>query len=296
MLMGDKSKIEFCDATINPVIGCTHAGSPGCDNCWSKRLHNQRHKAYREGKRVPHQYAHPFSKVKLLPERIDQVFRWKKPKRIFWCSTSDLFHSAVPEDFIGRCRWAMAATPHHTHIVITKRAQRLLESSRGLAHYPNGDRTQRPRIGWPPNVIVMVTVTNQQEADRDIPLLLQVEAKCRGVIVEPMLGPVDLTRIDDRDFGNDWGIHGDALYGGLWERRGRADRYKMIRDTSRLDWVVAGPETGPHRRCAELEWFLDLKDQAESAGVPFFLKALDIGGKIVKMPTMDGSVWDQFPA
>lgn len=118
--------IPYLDVTWNPTVGCTPAG-PGCANCWSRQLHDMRHKAHMEGKGVPAQYAEPFSRVRCLPERLDQPIRARKPKVIGVCFQSDLFHDDVPISFLEQVyRFALgAAVNGHTLVFLTKRWRRM---------------------------------------------------------------------------------------------------------------------------------------------------------------------------
>jgi protein gp37 len=124
--MSQASSIEWTDATWNPVVGCTKV-SPGCKNCYAKTLHDLRHKAHGEGKKVPAQYAHPFEVVQLMPDRLTDPLSWRKPRKVFVNSVSDLFHKDVPDEFLDWVFAVMALAPRHTFQVLTKRADRMRE-------------------------------------------------------------------------------------------------------------------------------------------------------------------------
>lgn len=268
-----KTGIPFCDEVCNPIVGCSHAGSPGCDNCWSNYLHDKRHKARKLGKLVSTQYDSPFSTIQFFPERLHDVVVMKKPKLIFMCSGSDLFHPDVYDGHIGRVFGTMAEAHQHQFIIITKRPERMESWSKAVMHYPKGNRSIKPVPGWPPNVIGMVTAENQETADERIPWLLKTPFVRRGVSVEPMLGPVDMK---------------------MWMP---TEWYHYIprNPLPSLDWVICGSESGPRRRPCDPDWIRSLRDQCVDADIPFFLKQMDIGGKLVKMPELDGKVWDQVP-
>jgi protein gp37 len=117
--------IQWTDETWNPVVGCDRV-SPGCAHCYAKHIHDLRHKASLAGKKVAPQYAVPFETVQLMPERLDQPLTWRRPRRVFVNSVADLFHDAVPDDFIDRVFAIMALTSWHTHQVLTKRPARAL--------------------------------------------------------------------------------------------------------------------------------------------------------------------------
>lgn len=165
------SKIEWTEETWNPITGCTKV-SPGCANCYAERM------ARRLAGRVGYPEAPHHFDVTLHPERLDQPFRWKKPRRVFVCSMSDLFHRDVPGYFLAHVFNIMLRTPRHTYQVLTKRAD--------LMHdWCKHDYT-------PPNVWLGVTAENPRRADERIPYLLRTPAAVRFVSIEPMLGPVDL--------------------------------------------------------------------------------------------------------
>jgi protein gp37 len=118
--------IQWTDKTWNPVVGCTKV-SAGCKNCYAKTLHDQRHKAYHAGKKLPAQYAQPFEVLQLMPDRLRDPLSWRKPCRVFVNSVSDLFHADVPFEFIDRVFAVMALAQRHTFQVLTKRPERMRE-------------------------------------------------------------------------------------------------------------------------------------------------------------------------
>jgi protein gp37 len=148
---------------------------------------------------------------------------------------------------------------------------------------------------WPlSNIYLGVTAENQEQADKRIPILLQIPAAVRFVSVEPMLGPVDLTRIGGDQFG--WGRI-DALYG-LYYIRANAMDHGCDWETepnAKLDLVFCGSESGPNRRKTEIDSIRSLRDQCVTSGTKFFLKQMEVDGKLVKMPELDGKQWSQFP-
>jgi len=234
----------------------------------------------------------PF-KVTLHPERLDEPLRWRKPSKVFVCSMGDLFHEFVPTKFIIDCLSIMTEAYQHTFMILTKRPERMraimshetiandvwLQTSCGVNAEPSP---------WPlPNVWLGVTAENQEQAVKRIPVLLQIPAAVRFVSIEPMLGPVRLQR--------DWLMcPGGAEYGhGMSLTRvhagGCCDRHP------RIHWVICGSESGPNHRKTKIEWIRDLREQCISANVPFFLKQMEVGGKLVKMPELDGQRWAQWP-
>jgi protein gp37 len=171
--MGDKSAIEWTDATWNPVTGCTKV-SPGCKHCYAERL------ARRLQAMGNARYRNGFA-VTLHPDQIDLPLRWREPRRIFVNSMSDLFHEAVPEAFIARVFDVMVRARWHVFQVLTKRAERLAALS--------------PRLPWPDNVWQGVSVESTRYTSR-IALLQTVPATVRFLSVEPLLGPIPVLPLD----------------------------------------------------------------------------------------------------
>lgn len=271
------TRIEWAHKVWNPITGCSPV-SEGCQNCYARRMAN------RLRGRCGYPKENPF-KVTLHPERLDEPLKWRKPRKVFVCSMSDLFHPDVPFDYITQvfdvmCSWrwpnkeaerigdeSLLEDPGHTYMVLTKRPERVQDWLQWLFEYWPGDSPVNVNLSaeghFGRHIWFGVTAENQQRADERIPILLQIPATVRFVSVEPMLGPVDLTN--------------------------------FIIGPNRLDWVICGSETGPNRREACIEWIGDLCDQCEHAGVPFFLKQMEVDGKIVKMPKLNGKVWDRMP-
>jgi protein gp37 len=327
--MSDKSKIEWTEATWNPVYGCTKV-SPGCANCYIERTPPYRVAGLRfERGAIP---------VQLKPERLDQPLRWQRPRRVFVNSLSDLFHENVPFEFIDHVFAAMAAVPQHTFQVLTKRPRRMLEYMTAVAADGSDDggegyqgahfrvdclaarleakkynqplkwRLEGDPIEWPlPNVWLGVTCENQRWANERIPLLLETPAAVRFVSCEPLLGPVDLTRLV-------WPDRGAVLLSTLTvpprlnALRGYSDNGRH----TRLDWVIVGGESAGSRarrlvywetggesevpgwepKPQALAWVRSIRDQCLNAGVPFFFKQWggprpDSGGR-----ALDGRIWD----
>lgn len=250
----------------NPVVGCTHAGSPGCDNCYAREMHNRRHKAYLASKKMPEQYAWSFDIIQLIDERMCLPLHWRKPKTVFVNSVSDLFHPEVPNDFIHCVYDVMGMAKQHTFIVCTKRPERIIPALYDSGYLGQGD--------YLPNVYHLCTVENQEWADKRIPELLRLKEYSSGwpvlgISVEPMLGPVDI---------RPWLIPPPVKGSDCWG----------------IDWVICGTESGPKRRPANIVWILSLKDQCVAAGVPFFLKQMEVGRRLVKMPKLEGKIWNEM--
>lgn len=165
--MSQDSSIEWTDATWNPITGCTKI-SPGCANCYAETFAER-------FRGVPgHPYEQGFD-LKLWPNRLDLPLTWRKPKRIFVNSMSDLFHKDVPDEFILQVFDVMGQAHWHQFQVLTKRADRLRAMSR--------------KLPWKPNIWAGVSVENADVMHR-IDSLRDVDAAVRFLSIEPLLGPL----------------------------------------------------------------------------------------------------------
>lgn len=292
--MSDGTKIEWTDATWNPITGCTVV-SPGCTNCYAMGLAGTRlkHHPSRVGL-TDMSRAGPVwnGEVRFNEKWLDQPLRWRKPRNIFVCAHGDLFHPSVPDEWIDRVFAVMALAPHHRFQVLTKRADRMQEYVSNLPNRQSGDprwphnpleeaafdmfedrgfdgdpastRAYEAVQNWPlPNVWLGVSVEDQKRADERIPELLATPAAVRWISAEPLLGPVDVML---------W-LHDEGCTG--FEDM---DWYScMCRDTGGpvevgLDWVVVGGESGPSARPMHPDWARSLRDQCQAAGVAYFFK------------------------
>ena len=220
------------------MTGCTPI-SAGCEHCWARRMHERG----LWGKR-------PFSEVTLHPDRLDEPLRRKKPARIGVAFMGDLFHEGVPDKFIDQVLAVTVRCLQHVFMILTKRPQRMMDYFSG---YPDSPRTRflaaeayghaRTEIAWPlPNVWFGVSVEDQATMDERSPLLLQTPAAVRYVSYEPAIGPLRFDPV--WDVTGTWGI----------------------------DWVIAGGESGPGARPMHLDWARSVRDQCQTAGVPFYFK------------------------
>lgn len=278
--MSDGTKIEWADATWNPIVGCTKV-SPGCDHCYAIRTAHRM--TANPNPRVSQAYAGTEAggewtgKVNLLTDRLDQPLRWRKPRRIFVNAQSDLFHKDVPDEFIARVFAVMALTPRHTYQVLTKRHGRMRSLLRSDNFRPAVEdamrgivaayRTERAwYAAWPlPNLWLGVSVEDQQWADIRVPALLDTPAAVRWLSCEPLLGPVDLRGLlqcfhckTTHKFELCDRMSHPVPYGALSKRH--------------VDWVVVGGESGPGARPMHPAWARSLRDQCQDAGVPFHFK------------------------
>ena len=242
--------------TWNPVTGCTKV-SPGCKHCYAERL---------AGVRLKHLYPGGFGKVTMHPDRLVQPLHWRKPRGIFVCSMSDLFHEDVPQinrdGCIANIFAVMALCPQHRFMVLTKRingVRGLLENMQfrdSVANYiwkiikkrkgTDDSVLDLTPVDWPehlganldwplPNVWLGVSVENPNYYDR-IHVIQQIPAVVRFVSLEPLLADVPNLPLD--------GIH----------------------------WIITGGESGPGARPSHPDWFRSVRDQCQAAGVPYFFK------------------------
>jgi len=275
-----KTRIEWSEEVWNPVVGCTKV-SAGCRNCYAERIYERFHPGQK------------FSEVRCLPGRLDAPLHWRKPRRVFVNSMSDLFHEDVPIQFFTEIYRSILMNYQHTFIVLTKRPERMVVTMKTVIDLEGFVLD---------NLWLGVSVEDQDTADRRIPLLLQTPAAMRFVSVEPMLGPVDLPKCfkpEDEDWEEinnildangdcepeefieeceeecDWINYGNNLVvSSEWRewiswRKWRAERFAMGR---KLDWVIVGGESGPKARPMKMEWLRSVVEQCKETGVPVFVK------------------------
>lgn len=291
--MSATTSIEWTDATWPVLAGCKET-SPGCANCYSARLTATRLKGqpkYR-GLAVIGQNGHPrfTGESRLWREHLDWPLRWKTPRRVFVANMSDLFYEGVTDQEIAEVFAVMALAPQHTFQVLTKRAERMrawfhqdgrashdirfcvahaMSRRNGHRAVPQPDgldedaivRVDAVRDGplWPlPNVWLGVSCENQATADERIPHLLATPAAVHFLSCEPLLGPIDLTRIGE--------FRGEPL-SALAEQVGHVNR-------PAVGWVIVGGESGPRARPTEIEHAESVVAQCREAGVPVFCKQL----------------------
>lgn len=265
--------ISWTDETWNPTVGCTRV-SAGCINCYAEhaaamvnRTQGKR-SVYSDLLRVVDGDPRWNGTVKLLPARLDDPLRWRKGRRVFVNSMSDLFHEKLTNEQIAAVFGVMAACPQHTFQVLTKRAQRMRDWFRwvdaDLARSPWVRDTRRPSHApavhlcmecfareapgavafqenvsptWPlPNVHLGVSVENREAVIERAALLLETPAAVRFWSAEPLIADL-----------------GDVT---PWLP----------------DWLIVGCESGAGARRADPAWYRALRDQCAAAGVPFFLK------------------------
>lgn len=332
--MADHTGIEWTDATWNPIVGCSLA-SPGCTHCYAMgqaaRIERMQPGSHYAGTTQPSKAGAVWTgRMALAPEHIlTQPLRWRRPRRIFVNSMGDLFHESVPDEWIDRVFAVMALTPQHTYQVLTKRSARmreyladpdvhvrvarvtcdlvfehqidvvLLAAASLEPHAPPGTRIHL--YLWPlPNVWLGVSTEDQRRADERVPDLLATPAAIRFVSAEPLLGPIDFTRVGNlasiretfpeivareerkRPCSGDGSISGFQIEavgvaGSSIEFFQTPDHMGGFSATSprrfpRLDLVIVGGESGPNARPMHPDWARSLRDQCAAAGTAFFFK------------------------
>ncbi len=314
--MSGKSKIEWTDATWNPLRGCTKV-SEGCRNCYAMHV-----AARFSGPGQPYEGlatrgpARWTGEVRLIEKHLTDPLRWRKPRMVFVNSMSDLFHPAVPDEWIDRIFAVMALSPRHTFQILTKRPERM---QKYLTRWPDGagrrvyvwaaaermrpdtDHAPRPD-GWPlPNVWLGTSVEDQATADERIPLLLATPAAVRFVSYEPALGPVSFRRFL-------WPVHGS------WKRPHRSEaeadaageivawnpQCLVSAHAVFLDQIIVGGESGPGHRPLDVAWVRAVLRDVERAASPAYRCAVfvkqDSGSKPGKQGRIPDELWiKEFP-
>jgi protein gp37 len=244
--------------SFNPWIGCQEV-SIGCRECYARKLSTR--------------YGWVDGWGKGAPRRLTSEANWKKPiqwarqavkdgviRRVFCASLADIFDEEVDitwKDRLYQLIENCSKIGGLEWLLLTKRAERI------------GKDLPDIWLDNPPDYVRLgVTAENQDNADKRITLLLNMWHGKNFVSVEPMLSEIDIE---------------------YYLRGGFSGSIKKI------DWVICGAESGTGARPMQLDWARSLRDQCQDAGVPFFLKQAVIDGKLVKMPFLDGKVWDQYP-
>lgn len=279
--MAQGTKIEWCDDTWNIVVGCTKV-STECKQCYAiphayRLMHNPNKKvaqAYKDTAKAASDGLNWTGKVNLREDLLTVPLRKKKPTRYFVNSMSDLFHDQVPFNFLYKVFEYMHLAKQHTFFILTKRPERMLEMVGKV--YFHLKRNYQDKISLPiKNVWLGVSAGNQEAADERIPLLLDTPAAIRFVSCEPLLGAIELNNY----------LYNRYLMGGA--------RHMF----NKLDWVIAGAESGQNARPMDEYWVRLLQHQCQLAHVSFFYKQrLDEHGEKVSLPLLDGVQYAQFPS
>lgn len=268
------TKIEWADATWNPVAGCSII-SEGCKNCYAmemaRRLEAMGAEKYTGLTRKSGRRAVWNGEVREDRAALKAPYRWRKPRKIFVNSMSDLFHEQVSDEFILAVWQVMHDTPRHTYQILTKRPERMAGF---LARYVKppvwrvvgqSESEHNTDLDILPNVWLGVSVENAAAAGR-INALRETSAAVRFVSFEPLIG--------------------------------RAGTLNL----AGIDWAIVGGESGPRARPMRAEWVEEIQDQCRLCGIAFFFKQWGNWGKDGKKRSKNangrnwrGRIWNEMP-
>jgi protein gp37 len=267
------SKIQWTDETWNPIVGCSRI-SEGCQNCYAESGANSaRLQQFKQYQKVSDWNG----QVEFVESQLVKPLKWKKPRKIFVCSMSDLFHENVSDEWICEIFAYMCIAKQHTFQILTKRPERMkkfLQSSMmkiGIANYIDehfSDKFAHQDYYIPAsNIWIGTTCENQKALAQRLPYLLETPAAVRFLSCEPLLEDIYLA-LDEFD--------------------------------SKPDWVIVGGESGTGARKCSLNWIRSIINQCSAADVPVFVKqlgqnAVDELGNKVKLKSRKGGDISEFP-
>ncbi|THU34227.1 phage Gp37/Gp68 family protein [Niastella caeni] len=289
------SKIEWTNRTWNPVVGCSKV-SAGCKNCYAIRMAwrlqhipNSKDKYAGTVEKTAGGQLNWTGKVNIIEKEFVKPFTWRKPSMVFVNSESDLFHESVPFQVIRSLFGVMSVCKEHTFQILTKRPQRMLDFFEWLklmdpewqddpANYAydlcveygieTGCGSAFETDAWPlKNVWLGVSVEDQNTANERIPLLMQIPAEVRFLSCEPLLSTINFTLKYKIGPSNHWTENYDVLLGNKYSYDLGS---KVI--ATKIDWVIAGGESGKDARPLHPEWVRSIRNQCKTAGTPFFFK------------------------
>lgn len=239
--MSDGTKIEWTDATWNPITGCKVV-SPGCTNCYAMKLAGTRMRNHpsRAGLTIDGKAGPVWNgQVRFNIQWLADPLRWKRPRRIFVCAHGDLFYEGVPDWWIDRVFETMGIADYngrgHDFQVLTKRADRMRAYMSARAATGWNKPSMATSVFPPRNAWLGVSVEGRGQKER-IDMLRNTPAAVRFLSLEPLLEPLGRLNLD--------GIH----------------------------WVIVGGESGPAARPMHPDWVRAVRDQCRDAGVAFFFK------------------------
>jgi protein gp37 len=302
------TKIEWTDESWNPVVGCSKV-SEGCLNCYAEKMAHRLACICVANGRNP-QYLGVTNddgkwngKIECCDWLLEQPLHWRNPRRIFVCSMGDLFHPAVPFEFIDKVMAVIALCPQHTFQILTKHENEMVEYYEqkpkgniniaiinGMEYFIGKEKKyagkgltkhfQNRNTIWPlPNLHLGVSVENPKHLDR-IEKLVKIPAAKYIVSFEPLLSNIYSTMFYDvpagtkvnfltgnvyRHIGAD--EHGQAMFGNIPDYNDK---------TKKIDQIIIGCESGPKRRPCNIEWVRSLVRQGQSAGVAVFVKQIHL--------------------
>lgn len=325
------TNIGWTDKVWNPTVGCSRV-SAGCERCYAEtfanRLEGMGQERYKGLTVIGKHGARWTGEVRQVPEVLAAPLTWRKGRRVFVNSMSDLFHEAVPFEYVAAVFGVMAACPQHTFQVLTKRPERALkffewieDQGRELLAQVNevppsgtpvpaacavmanmsaplelisGDAWRAATgASWPlSNVHLGVSCEDQAAADKRIPLLLRCPAAVRWISYEPALGPLGLFTVDeDGEFGPGWHLtHVEHLVD-----YGTGTEHDVDAQVA-IDWVIVGGESGADHRPVDPAWIDSIVAQCVGVEVPVFVKQ-DSGPKPGRKGRLSDATWSrkEFP-
>jgi protein gp37 len=339
--MAQKSNIEWTGVTWNPLAGCSRI-STGCENCYAEKM-TKRLSAMGQPKYHGLLNGHGrFNGVVNFDENaLILPLKTKKPETYFVNSMSDLFHENVQDEWIDKVFGVIAMCPQHTFQILTKRPERM-KAYFDLRQYPwifdhNLDwwHSNHPQFASRlddyacssghilPNCWLGVSAENQEQANKRIPILLQTPAAIRWVSAEPLLSDIDFTAVcvvnidgDDgeintlqyenwEDYLTEWKTSGDEDWQESFLDYFGLDELPSGHIHDKLDWIVAGGESGAGARPCQLAWIRSIVEQCNAARVPVFVKQLgskprgerltEFHSPVIKLKNKKGGNIEEFP-
>lgn len=281
----------------NVLSGCSRK-SAGCENCYAEKM-TKRLAAMGQVKYqgLLNDHGRFNGTIKFSEKDLLAPLSWKKPRKVFVNSMSDLFHEKVTDEMIDKAFAVMALTPQLTYQILTKRPERMREYLIGsnlvgdgegrawrveqaMCEFNNWQSVNGESPEWPlPNVWLGVSVEDQKTADERIPLLLQTPAAVRWISAEPLLSAVDFEHFImcdgenvDGEFLEKNGWAYDSWSGGFMGPNTHRD--SCYAPEPGIHWIVVGGESGPNARPFDIQWARDIIAQCKAADVPVFVKQL----------------------
>lgn len=249
---------DYSGGDLGFVLGCTPV-SEGCQNCYAKATYDR--------------FDKDFSKVMLYPKKLERLARTRfpefSPKRgtpykpmCFPVDMGDIFHENVPDEFIWRAFDIMCKRTDVIWQVLTKRPDRMRDVLFG------GERHYFGKGEYAKGIWMGITTENQKRANERLPILLGCWQGTTWVSGEPMLEPIDFTAVQ-----YDAQTTMNVLDGcGVTTRGGMMGQSIPNCYCRKLDWIIVGAESGPHRRPFDVAWARDLYDQCRACGIPLYAK------------------------
>lgn len=303
--MATTTEISWCDSTFNPWEGCTKVG-PGCDNCYAENR-NHRFGGGNWGPGAPRRRtseANWKNPLKWNRQHDEFMAEHGRRRRVFCASLADVFDNEVDPQWRFDLFALICATPNLDWLLLTKRIGNAEKMINSIAPSFDAMLDSNDRYKPLPNLWIGATVVNQEEADRDIPKLLQIPAAVRFLSIEPLLGPVDLNNVP-----HPWQAKGADFV--------KVQVFAKHPQDGGIHWIIAGGESGSNARPMQADWVRSLRDQCVASGAPFLFKqwgewlpdnqnpaiegtsgitqAIKVGKKAAGC-AIDGREWHEFPS